>query len=103
MAYRARQLIGTRFSESLKAATLAGALRCNPDYLGRVFRLTFGITLTETIHRQRIAAAERLLLNNDLPLARIAERCGFDHSGYFRRIFSRQRGMTPVAYRISQA
>ncbi|MDT3719084.1 AraC family transcriptional regulator [Pseudomonas oryzihabitans] len=99
LAYRARQLIRTRFGEALGAATLASALRCNPDYLGRVFRQTFGITLTEAIHRQRITAAERLLLNAELPLAGIAERCGFGDSAYFRRLFRRQRGMTPAAYR----
>ncbi len=99
LAYRARQLIGIRFGESLSAATLARALRCNPDYLGRVFRQTFDITLTEAIHRQRITAAERLLLSAELPLARIAERCGFGDSAYFRRLFRRQWGMTPAAYR----
>lgn len=99
LAYRARQLIGTRFSEALSAATMASALRCNPDYLGRVFRQTFGITLTEAIHRQRITSAERLLLNAQLPLSRIAEQCGFGNSAYFRRLFRRECGMTPAAYR----
>lgn len=99
LAYRARQLISTRYGDALGTATLASALRCNPDYLGRVFRQTFGITLTEAIHRQRITAAERLLLSAELPLSRIAERCGFGNSAYFRRLFLRQRGMTPAAYR----
>lgn len=99
LAYRARQLIRTRFGEPLGAVTLARTLRCNPDYLGRVFRQTFGITLTEAIHRQRITAAERLLLKPELPLARIAEQCGFGDSAYFRRLFRRQRGMTPAGYR----
>jgi AraC-like DNA-binding protein len=99
LAYRARQQIGIRFGDELGASSLAELLRCNADYLGRVFRQAFGVTITEAIHRQRITAAERLLLRNDSSIAVIAQRCGFKDSAYMRRLFIRKVGMTPAVYR----
>jgi YesN/AraC family two-component response regulator len=72
--------------------TLARALHCNADYLGRVFRRTFHLTLTEAIHRQRVRAAEKLLLNDSASLTEVAARCGFNDVGYFRQIFTKHTG-----------
>lgn len=99
LAYRAKQLIGTQFHTALTASALAAQLHCNPDYLGRIYRRTFGTTLTEAIHRQRIAFAEKLLLVNACSVDEVAQRAGFSDGGYFRRIFRQRLGMTPSAYR----
>ncbi|WLA13577.1 AraC family transcriptional regulator [Xanthomonas translucens] len=99
LAYRARQLIGTQFQTALTASALAAQLHCNPDYLGRIYRRAFATTLTEAIHRQRIAFAEKLLLVNTCSVDEVAQRAGFSDSGYFRRIFRQRLGMTPSAYR----
>ncbi|WP_460045079.1 helix-turn-helix domain-containing protein [Pseudomonas sp. S2_H01] len=99
LAYRAKQEIGIGFGNELSASSIAERLRCNADYLGRVFRQAFGINITEAIHRQRVTAAERMLLRNDSTIAVIAQLCGFKDSAYMRRIFIRKVGMTPAAYR----
>lgn len=99
LAYRAKQLIGTQFHTALTASSLAAQLHCNPDYLGRIYRRSFGTTLTEAIHRQRIAFAEKLLLVNTCAVDDVAQRAGFTDSGYFRRVFRQRLGMTPSAYR----
>ncbi len=99
LAYKARQLIRTRFHQSLSTAAIAAQLHCNPDYLGRVYRKTFAMTLTQAIHRQRIGHAEKLLINDACPLREVALRCGFSDVGYFREIFRQLTGMTPSAYK----
>ncbi|WP_279156081.1 helix-turn-helix domain-containing protein [Obesumbacterium proteus] len=99
LAYKARQLIKTQYHLPMSTASLAEQLFCNPDYLGRVFRKTFGMTLTEAIHRQRVSSAEKLLLNDMCSLTEVAERSGFHDVGYFRQIFRKQIGLTPVAYK----
>ncbi|MWS31673.1 helix-turn-helix domain-containing protein, partial [Escherichia coli] len=78
---------------------LAKELHCNADYLGRVFRRTFHLTLTEAIHRQRVRAAEKLLLNDAASLTEVATRCGFNDVGYFRQIFSKHTGLTPAVWK----
>jgi YesN/AraC family two-component response regulator len=92
MAWKAKQLIRTQFHLPLSTSQLARALHCNADYLGRVFRRTFHLTLTEAIHRQRVRAAEKLLLNDSASLTEVATRCGFNDVGYFRQIFTKHTG-----------
>lgn len=67
------------------------------DYLGRVYRRVFHLTLTEAIHRQRVREAEKLLISDARSLKEVAERCGFNDVGYFRQIFRKHTGLTPTA------
>ncbi|OWF90383.1 AraC family transcriptional regulator [Yersinia intermedia] len=99
LAYKARQLIKTQFHLPITTSSLANQLHCNPDYLGRVYRKTFGIPPTEAIHRQRVSSAEKLLITDICSLAEVATRSGFNDVGYFRRIFRKQIGLTPAAYK----
>lgn len=99
LAWRARQLISTGFHLPLSTSQLAKELHCNADYLGRVFRRVFHLTLTEAIHRQRVRAAEKLLLNDAVSLTEVATRCGFNDVGYFRQIFRKHTGLTPAVWK----
>ena len=99
IAWKAKQLIRTQFHLPLSTSQLAKALHCNADYLGRVFRKTFHLTLTEAIHRQRIRAAEKLLLSDAASITEVATRCGFNDVGYFRQIFSKHTGLTPAVWK----
>ncbi|PKE31904.1 AraC family transcriptional regulator [Rahnella sp. AA] len=99
LAYKARQLITTQFHLPLGASELAERLHCNADYLGRVFRLTFQMTLTEALHKQRVAGAEKLLLANTGNVADVARLTGFNDVAYFRRVFRKLLGITPAAYK----
>ena len=85
LAWRAQQIIRTRFHLPLSASTLAQELHCNADYLGRIYRHVFRLTLTEALHRQRVRAAEKLLISDSLSLTEVAMKCGFNDVGYFRR------------------
>ncbi|MEX9254076.1 helix-turn-helix domain-containing protein [Pseudenterobacter timonensis] len=99
LAWKAKQLIRTQFHLPLSTSQLAKTLHCNADYLGRVFRRTFHLTLTEAIHRQRVRAAEKLLLTDSASLSDVATRCGFNDVGYFRQIFSKHTGLTPAVWK----
>ena len=77
----------------------AGELSANADYLGRVFRVTHGATLTETLHRRRVSAARRLLCDSALRIGEIARECGFSDLSHFRDVFHRHAGMSPGQYR----
>jgi AraC-like DNA-binding protein len=78
---------------------LAKELHCNADYLGRIYKRKFHLTLTEAIQRQRVRAAEKLLLNNSLALKEVAEQCGFNDVSYFRLIFRKITGLTPAVWK----
>ena len=78
---------------------LASELGCNPDYLGRVFRRVYGLTPTEFVPRRRVRHACRMLIESDRNVEEISRTCGFKDVGYFRRLFERHEGMTPLAFR----
>ncbi|HEY2454986.1 MAG TPA: helix-turn-helix domain-containing protein [Scandinavium sp.] len=99
LAYRAQQAIRTQYHLPLSTSQLAKELHCNADYLGRVYRRTFRLTLTEALHRQRVMAAEKLLISDSLSLKEVASQCGFSDTGYFRQIFRKHTGLTPAAWK----
>jgi AraC-like DNA-binding protein len=99
LAQRAEAYIRTHFHEHITVATVARELGSNPNYLSRVYRQTFGRTPTEQIHARRLKHARGLLLDGLENIDEIARASGFDDTGYFRRLFKREQGMTPLAYR----
>ncbi|MGX9363145.1 helix-turn-helix domain-containing protein [Pantoea ananatis] len=99
LAWKANQLIRTQYHLALSTSTLAKTLHCNADYLGRVYRRVFRLTLTEALHRQRILMAEKLLIGDKLPLTEVARQCGFNDVGYFRQIFRKHTGLTPASWK----
>ncbi|MBR4664243.1 MAG: helix-turn-helix transcriptional regulator, partial [Lentisphaeria bacterium] len=49
--------------------------------------------------RLRMEKAKKMLVRTRLPVAEIAAECGFAQSGYFSKVFRRQTGSLPLAYR----
>ncbi|GAA2796300.1 hypothetical protein GCM10010452_25750 [Crossiella cryophila] len=65
----------------------------------RVFRAATGLTPHRFLTRLRIDQARRLLSDNTLSIAQIAERCGFASPGALSTAFLAQVGVRPSAYR----
>ena len=87
------------FRERLALPSLARAAGLSPSALSRLFRRTYGRTITEEVHRSRIAEACRLLATTDAPISRIANEVGFGTIAQFNRVFRRAVGTTPTAFR----
>ncbi|HYF49737.1 MAG TPA: helix-turn-helix transcriptional regulator, partial [Planctomycetota bacterium] len=91
--------IRANFHRELSTASVAGEFQCNPDYLGRIFKRVNGRTIVEFIHDCRMRHAQRLLIESALNIDQVARDCGFEDSGYFRRIFNRHTGLSPRKFR----
>ncbi|MNU07967.1 HTH-type transcriptional activator RhaS [compost metagenome] len=50
----------------------------------------------------RVEKARRLLEKTSMSIAEIAYECGFAHQEHLTRLFRRQTGTTPAAYRRSK-
>ncbi len=99
LAGRADAYIRTHFHQPLSPANVAEILGCNANYLSRIYHQVYEHTLTETIHQCRLRYARQLLLDDDRNIDEIARACGFSDTGYFRRLFKRDEGITPLAFR----
>jgi len=70
---------------------------------GRTFKRRFqkaaGMTPLEYVHALRLERAKTLLETTELKLEQIAEKVGYEDTGFFSRLFRRAVGLTPVQYR----
>ncbi len=99
LAGRAEAYIINHLAERLSTARIARALRINPDYLNRVFREVHDMTMTEYLHRRRLADAAKLLRESTDSVVEVAAACGYATVAHFRRMFERFNGLSPREYR----
>jgi len=95
----AHTYIRINYDRTITTSRVAEAIGYNPDYLGRIYRQVYGCTLTEAIHRRRIRMACHFLMDSNLTIEQIADKCGFSDPDYFRRIFRRYMQISPGNYR----
>ncbi len=100
LAVATQRFIEENYSRPITTSSIARALGFNPDYMERVFRSHWKVSVTAALHQKRISMARASL--NDEPgknVNEIAFECGYTDPGYFRRMFKRLSGLTPREFR----
>lgn len=92
-------LISARFASELSLRDVAAAVGLTPGYLTTLIRQRTGRTVQQWITDHRLAEARRLLADSVLSVSEIARRSGFGDPAYFTRVFRREVGATPTAWR----
>ncbi|MCR8558085.1 helix-turn-helix transcriptional regulator [Mucilaginibacter sp. BJC16-A38] len=82
-------------------AAIAAQLKMSPSYLSDLLRQETGKPAIDHIHSYLISEAKNLLIGADLTVAEIAYQLGFENPPYFSRLFKKETGLTPIAYRDS--
>jgi len=77
----------------------ARRLAVNRSILSRRFRSEIGLSPSDFITTHRMRRAARLLLETELPVATVAERCGYQRGNYFARVFRRTFHESPGEFR----
>lgn len=95
--------IRANFSQPLRLAHVAQLANLEKTYFSKQFKLLTGFGFHEYLTQIRLQHAERLLLESDLPMNAIAERCGFSNSHHFSDVFRRRKGVAPSVYRNEYA
>jgi AraC-like DNA-binding protein len=88
--------------KSISLTELAKQALVSPEHFSRVFKQITGMGLTSYINQRRITRAKELLVTTRESVAKIAEKCGFESTPHFYRIFKNYIGKTPADYRRSQ-
>lgn len=77
-----------------------GVSKC---HLVRTFSAEMGVSPGKYLTATRIEAAKLLLLEREYSLDMIAALCGFSSANYLCRVFRRETGQSPAAWRDSNA
>jgi AraC-like DNA-binding protein len=95
LVQRARTLIEESYRERLSLSCVAARLHVSPNHLSRVFRQETGITLTEFVHRTRLAHARLLLAEGGRTICEIAYLVGYQNYRDFYRNFTKHESASP--------
>jgi signal transduction histidine kinase/AraC-like DNA-binding protein len=96
---KAMAFIHEHFSDSISRRDIAQHVSIAEDYLTYCFRQELGTTPMKYLQRYRVNRARQLLKESAKNITEIALMVGFSDSGYFSRIFHRETGMSPEAFR----
>jgi AraC-like DNA-binding protein len=94
-----REILDTRFGESLRFEQLARDFGLHPVYASRAFRRFTGLSMTDYVRAVRLTNARRHLAATRRGIAAIAAESGFADAAHFSRTFSALLGVTPKVYR----
>jgi AraC-like DNA-binding protein len=94
------RLIRERACMGIKVQDVVRELRTTRRILDERFTSRVGHTPHDEIGRRQFHRVEQLLVETDLPLVTIAERCGFRHAEYMTVAFTRRHGLPPSRWRV---
>ncbi|MFD3260413.1 helix-turn-helix domain-containing protein [Paenibacillus lentus] len=87
------------YMDDLSLLDIASAFFVSREYISRKFKQEFGINFSDYLATYRIDKAKQLMQNPHLKIAQIAEMVGFRDVKYFSKVFKKQEGLSPKAYR----
>ena len=94
-----RFYIENHLSEDLTLEKVAEQVHLNPDYLNRIFKKEFGMSINKYAIGQKIEHAKWLLRHTDKPLVEIAAQVGYFNYSSFTRMFQKVVGCSPQEWK----
>ncbi len=91
--------ISENYHSPLSLSDAAHMAYMENTYFSKCFKSMTGFGFQEYLTETRIRAARALLIETDLPVGEIAERCGFSGSNYFGDAFRKWTGKSPLSFR----
>jgi AraC family transcriptional regulator len=99
---RVFEYVDAHLHEPLDLVALADAAGLSVRHFARAFREELGETPHRWLMARRLERATDMLKKNELPLAQIAEACGFAGQSHFTKVFKQLTGDTPKRWFNSQ-
>lgn len=96
-------LIRARYADVYGVEELAMELSVSKGHLIRAFTSALGITPGRYLMRVRLEAVKQLLLHREYSLEVVAGLCGFSGANYLCRVFKKEEGASPNAWRRANA
>ena len=94
--------INTSFDKDISSSDLCQRFGYSEGYFCRQFRTVTGFSPMIYIRILRLEKAREMLHKEQIPIGKIATRCGFSNANYFTRCFKSHFNMTPSEYMQKQ-
>lgn len=95
MVDQACRFLTAEYARRITLDEVAAVVHLTPGALSRAFRRATGHSVLGYLINIRIAAACRLLIETELPVAEVATGCGYANLSNFNRQFLAAKGMPP--------
>ena len=103
LAFNIKNYIKENYRDkNLSIDTIAAHFYMSPQYIPKLFKKAFDISIMQYITNTRISAAKTLIQTQDMGIKNIAEAVGYDDANYFSRLFKKKTGMTYTEYKKQQ-
>ncbi len=101
VSQKIREIIHFKEFDNITVESVAKELNYNPNYLSRVIKSETGLTTVEYINSLRIKHAKSLLINSNMRICEISQKCGISDQKYFLKLFKKYEGITAGQYRTA--
>ena len=102
-AERVAAILHERLEEPLNIPDLAAEVDLTQNYLARIFRLRYGMTMPRFLLTCRMDHAKHLLAHTAIPVGKVAARAGMPDVQHFNKQFRKLVGVSPSGYRSRNA
>lgn len=82
-----------------KTTSYANRLHLSPAYLNEVVKGVTGMSVSRYIRSEHMLRAKRLLVYTRLSIKEVASQLGYEDAAYFTRLFTKETGVSPTAFR----
>lgn len=96
---RAKEHIAGLLDQDIRLTDVAAEVGLSPFHFARAFKSSLAMPPYRYQMRLRVEKACELLASTDLPITEIAFRVGYQSSQALARVFAREMGTTPSAWR----
>ncbi|SON53159.1 helix-turn-helix domain-containing protein [Vibrio tapetis] len=96
---RVSDFIEANLIGAFSLADLAGLTLLSEFHFARMFKASFNVTPHQYVIGRRIELAKHLLANSDVPLAELAQLCGFSSQQHLSGQFKQRVGRTLTEFR----
>lgn len=97
------EYLSLNFSQEISLSALADIVHFSDSHLSKSFKKETGITISQYIARLRCENAAQMLKDTELSVQEISNYVGYPDNNYFVKVFKKQYGVTPTAFRTESA
>lgn len=93
------QYLENRLDQNINIEEMSNVFHLSVRHLNRLFRLNAGMSIGQYHEMIKINLGKTLLENTQFPVNEIAMRVGFQDALYFSRVFKKNTGVSPLAWK----